>query len=113
MNSKTLLTLQPGEAGIVERLSCTGSLRRRLLDIGLLPGAQIVCVGCSPCKDPKAYLIRGAVIALRATDSRQILLKQEDSSEAGRRGARESQERSEPAGKPMICEGYKFESKGN
>lgn len=90
MNSKTLLTLQPGEAGIVERLSCTGSLRRRLLDIGLLPGAQIVCVGCSPCKDPKAYLVRGAVIALRATDSRQILLKQEDSSEAGIRSARES-----------------------
>lgn len=69
--------LQPGETGIVEALPAADALRRRLLDIGLMPGSRVLCVGSSPCKDPKAYLIRGAVMALRTADSRQVLLKQE------------------------------------
>ena len=47
----------------------------RLLDLGLIPGTRVVCQGHSPAGDPAAYLIRGAVIALRARDAAGITLE--------------------------------------
>lgn len=49
-------------------------MRRRLLDLGLAEHTEVMCLGQSPLGDPKAYLIRGAVIAIRAIDSRKILI---------------------------------------
>ncbi len=49
-------------------------MRRRLLDIGMIPGTKIECVGRSPSGDPKAFLIRGAVIAIRSEDSAGIFI---------------------------------------
>ena len=51
-------------------------MRRRLLDIGLTPDTVVECVGKSPAGDPKAFLIRGAVIAIRSEDCAEILIKQ-------------------------------------
>ena len=59
---------------MVERLRVHGSMRRRLLDIGLVEGTRVECVGVSPLGDPSAYLIRGAVIAIRAADCRDVLI---------------------------------------
>ena len=64
--------LSPGDFGIVVDNLSENSLRRRFLDIGLINGALIECVGKSPFGDPKAYLIKGAVIAIRGTDSEKI-----------------------------------------
>lgn len=72
----TLNDLKPGEQGTVAGLACPGSIRRRLLDLGLVAGATVECVGTSPHKDPKAYLICGAVIAIRSEDSSQIFMKE-------------------------------------
>ena len=47
-------------------------MKKRLMDIGLIPGTAVECVGESPLGDPRAYLIRGAVIAIRRTDGREI-----------------------------------------
>lgn len=71
----TLHTLTIGEKAVVERLCNSGSMRRRLLDIGLTEGTRVTCVGRSPSGDPAAYLIRGAVIAIRDTDAADILIK--------------------------------------
>ena len=49
-------------------------MRRRLQDIGLISGTRVECVGVSPLGDPAAYLIRGAVIALRREDSDGVQL---------------------------------------
>ena len=67
--------LQPGQSARIEKILCSGSLRRRFLDLGLSPRADIACVGYSPSGDPHAFLIRGAVIAIRNRDSRNILAK--------------------------------------
>ena len=66
--------LKPGQRATVRALRSTGSIRRRLLDIGLTPDTTVECLGRSPGGDPSAYLIRGAVIAIRAGDSRDVLL---------------------------------------
>lgn len=49
-------------------------MRRRFLDIGLIEDTPVECIGRSPAGDPSAYLIRGAVIAIRAEDSASIKL---------------------------------------
>ncbi len=65
--SKPLSTLAIGESGKVLRLSprCQGAERRRLLDLGILPGTMIHAEMISPSGDPVAYRIRGALIGLR------------------------------------------------
>ena len=70
----TLSRLSPGERGIVLDLTTVGAMRRRLLDIGLLRGTEVTCVGQSPAGDPRAYLICGAVIAIRRRDADTVLL---------------------------------------
>jgi DtxR family Mn-dependent transcriptional regulator len=62
-----LSSLQPGERGQVVGLAprCRGAERRRLLDLGILPGTMIEAVMTSPSGDPTAYRIRDALIALR------------------------------------------------
>lgn len=69
-----LARLQDGQSGLVSALRSSGAMRRRLLDLGLIPGTQVTCLGHSPAGDPAAYLIRGAVIALRGRDAAEILL---------------------------------------
>ena len=39
-----------------------------------IPGTRVTCMARSPAGDPCAYLIRGALIALRQADAREITL---------------------------------------
>lgn len=71
---RSLNEIKPGEAAVVQSLCAHGSMRRRLLDIGLVEGTRVECVGVSPLGDPAAYLIRGAVIAIRAADCREVFV---------------------------------------
>lgn len=71
----TLSDLSPGERAVVRNLQTDAALYRRLLDIGLTPGTKVVCIGKSPCGDPAAYMIRGAVIAIRGADGKQIAVE--------------------------------------
>lgn len=70
----TLDLLTKGQSATVAEVSASGSLKRRLLDIGLVEGTTVECVGQSPLGDPKAFLIRGAVIAIRNQDSNRIII---------------------------------------
>ena len=66
---KSLCDIEIGEIAEVCSMSAKGSIRRRFLDIGIIEGTLIECIGKSPCGDPSAYLIRGAVIAIRREDA--------------------------------------------
>jgi len=70
----TLKDLKPGQSAVVSSLLSAGSIRRRFLDIGLIPGTVVKCLLKSPAGDPTAYMIRGAVIALRSEDSSAVLV---------------------------------------
>ena len=59
----------------VKRLDSDGTLRRRLLDLGLIEDTVVEALQKSPSGDPVAYLIRGAVIALRAEVASMILVE--------------------------------------
>lgn len=75
LNINTLADLTQGDMGIVQELSVSGSIRRRLQDLGLTPGTKVECLMVSPLGDPIAYLIRGVVVALRLSDSRRVMIQ--------------------------------------
>ena len=74
----SLNDINPGEHATVKHLKNTGSMRRRFLDIGLVKNTDVECLGRSPGGDPTAYLIRGAVIAIRSEDSKNIIIHKGD-----------------------------------
>lgn len=73
MEGKTSLEkLIPGSAAQVGELFAQGPMRRRLRDLGFVPGARVECLGRSPLGDPAAYRVRGMVVALRRQDARLV-----------------------------------------
>jgi DtxR family Mn-dependent transcriptional regulator len=73
----TLSTLQTGDSARVLGISkaCRGQQRRRLMDLGVVPGSVISAEMKSVGGDPTAYLIRGALIALRKQQSDHIYIE--------------------------------------
>lgn len=73
---EALSNLQPGQTSQVVRLShrIRGAERRRLMDLGVLPGTEISNEMSSMSGDPSAYRIRDAVIALRKSQADLIYI---------------------------------------
>ena len=75
MSSFFLDQLPVGQSARVAEILAEPAMRRRLLDIGLIPDTPVTCTAVSPAGDPAAYQIRGAVIALRKRDARDVRLR--------------------------------------
>jgi len=75
----TLSALPLGESAFVTHISARPDLACRLADLGLIPGTRVTCLLGGSSGDPRAYLIRGALIALRKTDAAGIRLRREAS----------------------------------
>lgn len=71
---KTLNELPLNTKGKIERLNCQGNIKRRLLDLGFVKGASIIPVLISPSQDPRAFSIRGTLIAIRKEDANLITI---------------------------------------
>ena len=76
MRQFPLCDMETNTYATVVRLETKGELRKRLMDIGLVEGTTVECVRKSPAGDPKAYLIRGAVIALRNEDAATVIMEE-------------------------------------
>jgi len=77
----TLNDIRPGECAEICSLSSQGAMLRRLLDLGFVESTIVKCLGRAPLGDPKAFLIRGSVIALRFEDCAGIAVRTEGSHE--------------------------------
>lgn len=75
IESQSLDALTRGEKAVVTGLTSPGSIRRRLMDIGLVEGTVVECIGKSPFGDPAAFQIKGAIIALRRQDSNTVKIE--------------------------------------
>ena len=75
MSEYSLSALRVGQSADVAEIQADEAMRRRLLDLGLIRGTRVTCTAKSPAGDPAAYLIRGAVIALRGRDARGVRLE--------------------------------------
>lgn len=76
-NIKTSLTdIKLGQKCKVTELTAEDNVRRRFLDLGLICGTEITVINKSPSGDPIAYMIRGAIIAIRSEDASKILVEE-------------------------------------
>lgn len=71
----TLKDVSDGVTVKIKELLTKGSMRRRFMDIGIVEGTDVKCLNRSPMGDPVAYLIKGAVIAIRKEDSETIIVE--------------------------------------
>jgi DtxR family Mn-dependent transcriptional regulator len=76
-NASRLSELEDGEQAKVLGISkeCRGASRRRLLDLGFIPGTNIEPELSSPMKNPRAYMIRNTLIALRNDQADLVLIE--------------------------------------
>lgn len=70
--------MKEGERGRVKELLSEGRVKRRMMDLGFTPEAEVEMIMRSPSKSPAAYLIRGTVIAFRDKDAGLIKVGVED-----------------------------------
>ena len=75
MKKLTLNSLDVGDSATVLYIEKNCRMRERLFDLGFAQNTKIFCVGQSPFGNPKAYKIRGTVIALRNEDAQSVHLK--------------------------------------
>lgn len=75
MTRLSAITLGESAEVVALAASCRGAQRRRLLDLGVVPGTRITSELRGPSGDPTAYRIRGALIALRQDQAAQIYVQ--------------------------------------
>jgi Fe2+ transport system protein FeoA len=61
----TLAHARIGEYLTIERVGGERSFRRRLMELGLVPGTQVEMVGVAPLGDPIELLVRGCSLSIR------------------------------------------------
>jgi Fe2+ transport system protein FeoA len=71
---RTLNELEPEERGTICEVNGNGALRRRLLDMGVVPGTEIEVVRIAPLGDPVEYLVKGYRLSLRRTEAANVLV---------------------------------------
>lgn len=71
----TLDELPHRASAVVVGLDGEGPDRRRVMDLGVIPGVVIAAHVDSPLGDPTAYLVRGCLIALRRSQARNIRVR--------------------------------------
>lgn len=72
----SLDNLEIGKTAKVISINNKGSIKRRLLDLGIVPSSLITAVLGSPFNDPIAYKVKNAIVAIRKSDSRDIMVEE-------------------------------------
>ena len=78
LEAVNLNQLPLNEKGVISEIKCKGNIKRRLLDLGLVKGTDIVPILVSPSEDPRAFFVRGSIIAIREEDAKGIKIKRVD-----------------------------------
>jgi len=68
----TLADLKPGQSGMIERIHVAGALRRRLMDMGIVPGTQVRVEKVAPLGDPIEVHIKSYHLSLRKGEADKI-----------------------------------------
>ena len=72
---KTLDTFSVGEDGIVKSVIGEGKIKRRLFDMGITPGAEIMLRKKAPLGDPIQVTVRGYELTLRHTEASCVTME--------------------------------------
>ena len=69
---KTLRDVKIGETATIVRLHGEGALKRRIMDMGLTRGTQVLVRKVAPLGDPLELTVRGYELSVRKGDAELI-----------------------------------------
>ncbi len=75
MATKTLNEFSIGERGVIKTVSGEGRIRRRLFDMGVTPGAEVMLRKRAPLGDPIEVTIRGYELTLRKSEAGLVTME--------------------------------------
>lgn len=67
-----LAALGVGDVATIEHVGGERAFRRRLMELGLVPGTRVELVAVAPLGDPLEFLVRGASLSIRRADAAEV-----------------------------------------
>lgn len=74
----TLDELKPKEKAVVIGIGGRGPVRRRLIDMGITPGAHVMIKKTAPFGDPLEVNIRGYSLSMRKSEAAQVTVERDE-----------------------------------
>ena len=109
---KKLNEFSVGERGAVVRIEGEGQIYRRLLDMGITPGAEIVLRKLAPLGDPVEVTLRGYELTLRKAEAASVVMRSEgmaavpaSSEKEAKKAAKQAEKTAKRAAKQAAKEG--------
>ena len=76
MNEELPLSkLKKGQNAIVVRVGGKGAVKRRMMDMGMVPGSEIRVVRIAPFGDPIEFNVKGYNLSLRKSEAKDIIVE--------------------------------------
>jgi ferrous iron transport protein A len=72
---RTLKNLKPGDKAVIVKVLGEGAIRRRLLDMGVTRGAEVLVRKVAPLGDPIEVNIRGYELSFRKSEAESIIVE--------------------------------------
>jgi len=72
---RNLKDLKPGEKGVIIRIGGEGAVKRRLMDMGVTKGAEVLVRKVAPLGDPIEVNIRGYELTFRKAEAESIIVE--------------------------------------
>lgn len=67
--------LLPGQQGVIKEVGGASMLKRRLLEMGLIPGEKIEVLKIAPLGDPMEVRVKGYLLSLRKEEAESVLVE--------------------------------------
>ncbi len=71
----TLDQMEVGQKGRIVKLVKQGATRKALLEMGILPNAEVTIIRSAPLGDPLELLIQGYHLSIRKVDAQMIIVE--------------------------------------
>ncbi len=72
---KTLKEVNTGETVVVSKINVTGSVKRRIMDMGITKGVSVTVRKVAPLGDPIELNVRNYAVSLRKADAENIFVE--------------------------------------
>jgi ferrous iron transport protein A len=72
---RTLNELKPGEKCVIKKITGEGAIKRRLMDMGVTRGAEVLVRKVAPLGDPIEVNIRGYELTFRKAEAENIMIE--------------------------------------
>ena len=76
-DERRLSDLKPGQSGTILKVSGAGRFKRRLMEMGFVPGERVAMEKFAPLRDPGEFVIKGYHVSLRRQEAEMVLLEED------------------------------------